>query len=29
MLLNIPNFSITKGVVPDYIHGGLLSVVRV
>ena len=21
MLLNIPNFSITNGVVPDYMHG--------
>ena len=28
MLLNIPNFSITKGVVTDYMHGVLLGVVK-
>ena len=28
MLLNIPNFSITNGVVPDYMHGILLGVVK-
>ena len=28
MLLNIPNFSITKGVVPDCMHAVLLGVVK-
>ena len=28
MLLNIPNFIITKGIVPDYMHGVLLGVVK-
>ena len=28
MLLNIPNFSITKSVVPNYMDGVLLGVVK-
>ena len=28
MLLNIPNFIITKSVVPDYMHGVQLGVIK-
>ena len=28
MLLNIPNFSITKGLIPDYMHEVFLGVVK-